>query len=355
MFAVGALFFAGPALANPQQAGVQVALRAMGLYTGPIDGEVGPLTRAAVAKAQTRAGLPATGRIDTRTRDALGPLARPLFGKRPIEPGDFGLDVSVLQFLLARAGLYKAALDGYFGPHLERSVRAFQKRSGLAMDGVAGPETLRVLVTDTHVHRPPPRRVYVVQPGDSLTGIAQHFGIGLSSLAHVNRLDPAHTLLIGTKLTVPVTNAAPTVETGLTSPAPAPALTATPATVRDQLDLWSNRLGVSASLVRALAWMESGYQPNVVSDVGARGVLQTLPETRDWVEQVLLGHAVPETVDGDIEVGVLFLRHLLQDFNGDTSLALAAWYQGPAAVRQFGVYKVTKPFIADVLALQERM
>ena len=78
-------------------------------------------------------------------------------------------------------------------------------------------------------------------------------------------------------------------------------------------------------------------------------------ETRDWVEQVLLGHPVPQTLDGDIEVGVLYLRHLLQDFNGDTTLALAAWYQGPAAVRQFGLYKVTKPFVVDVLALQERM
>ena len=106
--AVGVLVFAGPASASPQQAGVQVALRALGLYLGPIDGQVGPLTRAAVAEAQRRAGLPPTGRIDTHTRDALGPLGRPLFGRRPIVPGDFGLDVSVLQFLLARAGLYTA-------------------------------------------------------------------------------------------------------------------------------------------------------------------------------------------------------------------------------------------------------
>jgi hypothetical protein len=351
--AVGVLVFAGPASASPQQAGVQVALRAMGLYLGPIDGQVGPLTRSAVAEAQRRAGLPPTGRIDTNTRDALGPLGRPLFGRRPIIPGDFGLDVSVLQFLLARAGLYKAALDGYFGAHLESSVRAFQRRAGLTVDGVAGPETLRRLVARTHLHRPPPRLVYVVQPGDSLTRIAAHFGIGLTSLARVNRLDPLHPLLIGTKLSVPAT---------VSTPAPAapaaqsaPALTATPALVREQLDAWANNLGVSASLVRALAWMESGYQPNVVSDVGARGVLQTLPETRDWVEQVLLGHPVPHTVDGDIEVGVLYLRHLLQRFNGNTALALAAWYQGEAAVRRFGPYKVTKPFVVDVLALQERM
>ena len=36
-------------------------------------------------------------------------------------------------------------------------------------------------------------------------------------------------------------------------------------------------------------------------------------------------------------------------------VALGAWYQGEAAVRKFGLYKVTKPFVADVLALELRM
>src|SRR4051794_29925458 len=128
----------------------------MGLYAGPIDGQVGPLTRTAVARVQQRAGLPVTGRIDTSTRDALGPLGRPLFGRRPITPGDFGLDVSVLQFLLARAGLYKAALDGYFGEHLEASVRAFQRRAGLTVVGVAGPPDLRRPFTRAHLQPSPP-------------------------------------------------------------------------------------------------------------------------------------------------------------------------------------------------------
>jgi soluble lytic murein transglycosylase-like protein len=121
------------------------------------------------------------------------------------------------------------------------------------------------------------------------------------------------------------------------------------------LDAWAARLGVSTHLVRALSWMESGYQPDVVSDVGARGVLQVLPETRDWVELVLLGHPVPRTLDGDIEVGVLYLRHLLQVFGGDERLALAGWYQGERAVRDNGLFKVTKPFVANVLALRSRM
>ena len=80
-----------------------------------------------------------------------------------------------------------------------------------------------------------------------------------------------------------------------------------------------------------------------------------MPTTRSFVEEVLVGHPIPNTVDGDIEVGILYLRHLLAQFDGDTGLALGAWYQGEAAVRQFGLYQVTKPFVDDVLALQTRM
>jgi peptidoglycan hydrolase-like protein with peptidoglycan-binding domain len=346
VLAAGALIFAGQASASPQEAGVQVALRALGLYSGPIDGEIGPLTQSAVEAAQRRASLPVTGAIDTTTRDSLGPLGRPLYGKRPIAPGDFGLDVSVLQFLLARAGYYDSALDGYYGPRLQAALQAFQTHAGLAADGVAGPQTLSALVRRARTPRnaSPPGETYVVQAGDSLTAIAAHFGVSLTGLATRNRLDPAKALLIGTKLTVPGTRQPVGVS-----------LSATPDDVRAQLDTWAARLGVSPHLVRALAWMESGYQPGVVSDVGARGVLQVMPTTRSYVEQVLVGHPLPQTVDGDIEVGVLYLRHLLSQFDGDSDLALGAWYQGEAAVRKFGLYKVTKPFVADVQALELRM
>jgi len=84
-------------------------------------------------------------------------------------------------------------------------------------------------------------------------------------------------------------------------------------------------------------------------------VLQTLPTTRSYVENVLAGRKIPQSVDGDIEVGVLYLRHLLQTFRGDERLALAGWYQGERAVRKHGLYKVTKPFVANVLALRSRM
>jgi hypothetical protein len=83
--------------------------------------------------------------------------------------------------------------------------------------------------------------------------------------------------------------------------------------------------------------------------------MQLLPATRQYVQTVLLGHRLPQTLDGDVEAGVLLIRHLLQEFGGNQRLALAAWYEGSAAVRKHGLYRVTRPFVADVLALEARM
>ncbi len=55
-----------------------------------------------------------------------------------------------------------------------------------------------------------------------------------------------------------------------------------------------------------------------------------------YVETVLLDRRVPHTVDGDVEIGVALLKHLIAAFNGDERLALAGWYQGERAVREHG-------------------
>jgi LysM repeat protein len=332
------------AAVNPQIAGLQVALRAHGLYLAQIDGLAGPRTAAAVEAFQARHGLP-HGAVDARLRAALGPLGRPLFGSRVLRPGDFGWDVSVLQFLLTRRGVYAGALDGYLGKETALALRRYQRLLNLRADAVVGPRTLSAIVRRDRVPvrvRPSvsPSSVHIVLEGDTLTALAKRYGTTLRALTAANGIDAARPIVIGQRLRIPVATAA---------------LDSSRLNVRALLDGWAARLGVDVHLVRALAWMESGYQTTIVSSAGARGVLQTLPSTRTYVEDVLAGNRLPATVDGDIEVGVLFLRHLLQVFGGDERLALAGWYQGEQAVKDHGLYKVTKPFVANVLALRDRM
>jgi hypothetical protein len=290
---VAAALAAAPAAAaarvNPQVAGLQVALRAFGVYTGAIDGIAGPATTRGVIRFQRRVGLTPDGKAGPATRRAFGPLGRPLFGKRTLRRGVFGWDVAVLQFLLARRGEL-VPIDAYFDARTERALRRFQRARRLAADGVAGRRTLSAF------RRPAPTAV---------------------------------------------------------KPVLVKAISTTPASrVRALLDYWAGHYGVDRKLVRAVAWMESGYQTNLTSAAGAWGVMQILPVTWSYAETVLIGAKVPRTASGNIRVGVAYLRQLLREFGGDERKALAGWYQGPAAVRKRGILRESKVFIANVLALK---
>ena len=130
---------------NPQIAGLQIALHQDGLYRGPIDAVQGPKTVHAVRIFQRRHRLAVDGIAGPRTRAALGPRGRPLFGARVIRRGTRGFDVGVLQFLLRRHGLQVGPLDGTFGRRTAAAVRRFQQRSGLRPDAIVGPRTSRHL------------------------------------------------------------------------------------------------------------------------------------------------------------------------------------------------------------------
>jgi LysM repeat protein len=345
---------------NPQTAGLQVALRAQGLYRGPIDAIAGPSTVAAVRAFQRIHGLKVTGLADAGTRKALGPLGRPLFGARTLKRGAFGWDVAVLQYLLVHQGISVPVNAYYDGPTLH-GVRLLQQRLHVHRDGIVGPHTLIALVrrepvplarpvavVAVHKHRQH-LRVHVVRAGESLTALARRFHTTVLRLARLNHLDPSHYLLIGTRLRVPAGHLQHVTVRRTAY------RTASVSSVRALLDHWAAHYGVSVHLVRAVAWMESGYNNGLVSSVGARGIMQLLPTTFKFAESVLIGHRVRHNANGNVRAGVAYLAHLLRDFHGDKRLALAGWYQGERAVRKHGLYKVTRTFVADVLALEKRM
>jgi hypothetical protein len=350
---------------NAQTAGLQVALRAQGLYRGTIDAIAGPGTVAAVRKFQRTHGLRVTGIADARTRAALGPLGRPLFGARTLHRGAFGWDVAVLQYLLVRQGINVPINAYYDGPTLH-GVRVLQHRMHLRRDGVVGPHTLSaivgrqpvplahgvpvVAVHHSHSHHRVATRIHVVRAGESLSSIARRYATTVAKLAHINHLNPSSYLLIGTKLRIPAGSQPQQVRAQSVA-----YRTMSIDSVRSLLDYWAAHYGVDVHLVRALAWMESGYNNHLVSSVGARGIMQLLPTTFRFAETVLIGHRVTHNANGNVRAGVAYIAHLLHDFHGNRRLALAGWYQGERAVRKHGLYKVSKTFVTDVLSLAARM
>ena len=160
---------AGAASANT--AALQVALRAMRLYSGRIDGVTGPLTRRGTRRFQRRRGLAVDGFAGRRTRRALGRRGRPRLGSRPLSRGRRGWDVAGLQFLLNQRGFGPGGFDGGFGPRTSRAVRRFQRAAGLSVDGVAGASTLRALRRRTlSGSRSPRGPVRFLRPVDAAIG-----------------------------------------------------------------------------------------------------------------------------------------------------------------------------------------
>ena len=139
------------AAGSARVAALQVALKAHGLYGGPVDGYPGPGTRRAIVRFQRHRHLAVDGVVGPHTRRALGRLGRHPLGTRPLGPGAVGWDVTALQFLLAWHGFPSGYFDGGFGNQTEAAVRRFQRWAGLSVDGRVGPATIRALA------RPEPR------------------------------------------------------------------------------------------------------------------------------------------------------------------------------------------------------
>jgi len=239
--------------ASARTAALQVGLRAHGLNPGPVDGVHGPQTRRALLSFQRKRGLVCDGKLDRKTRRALGSRGRPLLGQRQLVVGAVGWDVAVLEFRLRRHGLPARAVDGRFGPATAAALRRYQRSRSLHPDGIAGPNTYRALAGRG---ARAPVRVHVVRPGESFYSIAGRYHVSPWQLARRNRLSLMRVIVPNQRLVLP--NGARLVR---------PAVTGPPASrdaIRAAIDRWSRFYGVDPQLARALGWMESGFQQDVV-------------------------------------------------------------------------------------------
>jgi soluble lytic murein transglycosylase-like protein len=176
-----------------------------------------------------------------------------------------------------------------------------------------------------------------------LSGIASRFGTSVSKLARRNRLSNPNFISVGQILRVPSGGGG-----GSSSP---PA--ASTSSIASSLYNQAVAHGVSPSLVKAVAWQESGWQQDVVSSAGAIGVMQVMPGTARYVNQSLGGHGLNvRRADDNVHLGVMYLDHMLH-IKPTTRKALASYYAGPGNVGR-RLDKGQRRYANNVLAHRSR-
>jgi hypothetical protein len=122
-------------------------------YTITVDGEFGPETFKVVKQFQKDHNLPPDGKVTVTLLGVMGEMMRKsqtppnqLTTGSYLNPGCSGMAVRLLQETLnAKGANPKIGVDGVFGPETNRAVIDFQRKNGLDIDGIAGPQTLKKL------------------------------------------------------------------------------------------------------------------------------------------------------------------------------------------------------------------
>ena len=207
-------------------------------------------------------------------------------------------------------------------------------------NGIADPDRIRIgqllRIPDTAAGLPgytagtPDLDRYTVERGDHLASIGRRFGVDISTLARANGLNANAPLRAGSVLEIPGR--------------------------LERMNALLTRIaaeqGVDAKLVRAVAWMESGWQQGVTSPTGAIGIMQVEPYTGDWISRYLSPRPlVLADADDNVRAGCMLLRHLLTIHGGDVLASLAAYYQGDASIARHGLYSDTLQYRNDIAGL----
>ncbi len=119
------------------------------------------------------------------------------------------------------------------------------------------------------------------------------------------------------------------------------------------VETFSSKYNIDGDFIKAIIKQESGFNPNATSKKGAMGLMQLMPATAKSLG-VINAYNPWENVEG----GVKYLRGLLDRFNNDEKLALAAYNAGPNAVKKYGgipPYKETQNYVNSIMSAYDKI
>ena len=190
---------------------------------------------------------------------------------------------------------------------------------------------------------------YVVQAGDTLSGIASRHGVTTESLVSANAIGDADFIVEGQALSIPGTSA-PVATDVPKLLFPARPIDADTEAIIDEI---AASEGIPAGLVKAIATVESGWSQWALSHAGAIGVMQVMPGTVAWLENDVFGYDFNEyeSVYDNVRLGARYIRILMDATGWDYYDTAAAYYQGLSPTEAGVYYPDTEDYASMVLSV----
>ncbi|HWB65868.1 MAG TPA: LysM peptidoglycan-binding domain-containing protein [Mycobacteriales bacterium] len=222
-----------------------------------------------------------------------------------------------------------------------------------------------------HRHHHHHRQVahYTVQPGDTLYGLAARFHANPAVIARRNHLPSSLVIMIGQRLAIPHHRhhghhrrhaahhrvgggggRAFRQERRILAHHAEPSRNAVAGLIRATAQRWH----VDPRLALAISWQEAGFNMREVSATGAIGAMQVMPGTARYVAADIV-HRPLNLYDAqdNVTAGVALVAVLVREASSERQ-AVAGYYQGLQSVRDHGMFRSTRQYVANVLALRDR-